>query len=30
MADPSAAPSVFPSLFVGGLTTLDTVWDPKN
>lgn len=30
MADPDAAPSVFPSLFVGGLTTLDAVWDPKN
>lgn len=30
MADPGAVPSVFPSLFVGGLTTLDAVWDPKN
>jgi cytochrome P450 len=25
--DPSAAPDIFPSLFVGGLTHLDAVWD---
>ena len=27
LADPKAPPQVFPSLFVGGLTHLDVVWD---
>jgi cytochrome P450 len=27
MKDPTAAPDIFPSLFVGGLTHLETVWD---
>lgn len=30
LADPGAAPQVFPSLFVGGLTSLEAVWDPKK
>jgi cytochrome P450 len=29
MADPEAPPSVFPSLFVGGLTHLEAVWESK-
>lgn len=30
LADPEAPPQVFPSLFVGGLTHLETVWEPKQ
>lgn len=30
MAEPDAAPDVFPSLFVGGLTHLEAVWDRQD
>lgn len=29
LADPDAPPQVFPSLFVGGLTSLQAVWNPN-
>ena len=29
LRDPNADPQVYPSLFVGGLTHLDAVWEPK-
>jgi cytochrome P450 len=29
LRDPDAGPQVYPSLFVGGLTHLDAVWEPK-